>query len=235
MHISSILKRTILSIFTLVFAAAPSVNASLYLTNNAKFGPNSITVDTSTGLGWLNVSEAAGLSYQQVLSDTQDGGLFSGFRFATVQEVLQLYSSAGLTPSAYGDTAHYYPVSSPAIQTFFSLLGTTGTHNGLPGIVALSGTSPDGGVGYLAPTVYGWDYAQQYWVNSGQGVGSTEYGANFSYPTVSSWLVESVPEPSVAALLVLAAAAWCGYKLLQWNLPTTNSPRNNLPRVSLPG
>jgi hypothetical protein len=206
---------TFLSIFTVVFVAAPSAKASLYLTNDAKFGLNSITVDTSTGLGWLNVSKAAGLSYQQVLSDTQTGGLFSGFRFATEQEVLQLYSSAGLTPSAYGDTAHYYPVSSPLIQTFFSLVGTTATINGLPGIIALSGTSPDGGVGYLAPSVYGWSYAQEYWVNSGLGVGSTEYGATFSDPGVSSWLVESVPEPSAADLLALAAAAWCGFKLLQ--------------------
>ena len=193
--------------------AALSAKAALYLTNDANFGPNSITVDTSSGLGWLNVSEAAGLSYQQVLSDTHTGGMFSGFRFATEQEVLHLYSSAGLTPSAYGDPAHYYPASSPEIQTFFSLLGTTGTINGLPGIVALSGTSPDGGFGYITPTVYGWDYAQQYWVNGGRGPGSTEYGATFSYPTISSWLVESVPEPSAAALLVLAAAAWLGYKL----------------------
>src|ERR1022692_2554127 len=136
---------TVLTSLALLLVAAP-LKASLFLTDDANFGPNSITVDTSTGLGWLNVTKTSGLSYQQVLSQTQAGGMFGGFRFATVQEVLQLYSSAGLTPSAYGDIAHYYSDSSPAIQTFFSLLGTSGTINGLLGIVALSGTSPDGGV-----------------------------------------------------------------------------------------
>jgi hypothetical protein len=116
----------ILTSFTLVFAAAPSVKASLYSTNDPNFGPNSITVDAATGLGWLNVSKAAGLSYQQVLSETQPGGLFSGFRFATVEEVSQLYSSAGLTPSAFGDTADYYPASSPLIQTFSRWSGRVG-------------------------------------------------------------------------------------------------------------
>ena len=200
----------ILTNFILLFVAAPSAKAYLYLTGDANFGPNSITVDTSTGLGWLNVTKTTGLSYQQVLSEIQTGGTFSGFRFATVPEVLQLYSSAGLTASAYGDTAHYYPASSPSIQTFFSLLGTSGMFNGLPGILALSGSSPDGGVVYDAPSVYGWSYAQEYWVSAG----GTEYGATFSDPGLSSWLVESVPEPADAHFLVMAAAAWCGFMLL---------------------
>jgi hypothetical protein len=198
------------SIFSLAFLAALSARADLYLASDPKFGPNSITVDTSTGLGWLNVSKADGLSYQQVHSETQSGGMFSGFRLATVPEVLHLYSSAGLSASAYGDTSHYYPASSPAIQAFFSLLGTTGTINGLAGIIALSGTSPDGGVGYIAPSIYGWDYAQEYWVSAG----GTEYGATFSTPGLSSWLVEVVPEPTVVNFLVLLAAAWCGYTLI---------------------
>jgi len=201
---------TFLSIFFLVFVVTPSARADLYLTGNPNFGPNSITVDTSTGLGWLNVSKAVGLSYQQVLSETHSGGIFTGFRLATVPEVLHLYSSAGLSASAYGDISHYYPASSPSIQTFFSLLGTSGTINGLPGIIALSGTSPDGGVGYISPSTYGWDYAQEYWVSAG----GTEYGATFSDPGLSSWLVEVVPEPAVADFFVLAAVAWCGYTLL---------------------
>jgi hypothetical protein len=205
----------ILTIFTLLFVAAPSAKAYLYLTGDANFGSNSITVDTSTGLGWLNVSKTAGLSYQQVHSETQTGGTFSGFRFATVQEVLHLYSSAGLTASSYGNTTGYYPVSSPSIQTFFSLLGTSGTFNGLPGILDLSGTSPNGGVTYFAPAIYGWTTDQEYWVSDGGfQLGGTEYGATFSDPGLSSWLVESVPEPAAANFLVMAAAAWCGFKLL---------------------
>ena len=192
----------ILATLVLLLVNAPSTEASLYQTSDPYFGPNSVTVDTSTGLGWLNLSEAAGLSYDQVLSETQAGGKFSGFRFATVPEVLQLYNSAGLTPSAYGDTAHYYAATSPLIQSFFSLIGTTGIENGLPGMIALSGTSPDGGGLYDSPSVYGWSSAQQYWVNNGLGVGATEYGATFSDPFLSSWLVKEVPEPTTLTLLL---------------------------------
>jgi hypothetical protein len=174
-----------------------------------------LTIDTSTGLAWLNVSKTAGLSYNWVLSETQAGGEFSGFRFATVQEVVQLYSSAGLTPSAYGDTAGYYSASSPLIQTFFSLLGTSGTINGLPGIIALSGDSSGGRWEGLAPHVYGWSYAQEYWVSDdGPGAGQVEYGAGYGTQDLSSWLVKSVPEPLLADFLVLAAVAACGCKLL---------------------
>lgn len=207
-----IIHHIILTSFTVLFTAAPSAKAYLYLTGDANFGPNSITVDTTTGLGWLNVSKAAGLSYQQVLADMTLGGTYSGFRFATMQEVVGLYNSAGLTASSYGDTADYYPASSPLIQSFFSLVGTTGTINGLPGIIALSGTSPDGGITYIAPTIYGWSFAQEYWVND--GLDGAAYGSTFSYPDVSSWLVKSVPEPVNADFLVLAAMAWCGFMLL---------------------
>lgn len=193
------------------------VRASLYLTGNATFGANSITVDPSSGLGWLNLSEAAGLSYEQVSSEMGAGGTFNGFRYATVQEVVGLYSSVGLTASTYGVTADYYPASSPGIQTLFSLIGTSGTINGESGIIALSGTSPFSG-GYCAPSIYGFASAgdTDYWVNDGSlKVGSTIYGGTFSDPTISSWLVEEVPEPASAQFLILAVVSWRGFRFLQ--------------------
>jgi len=194
----------------LLFLTALPAEAVLYLTSDAQFGPNSVTVDTSTGLGWLNLTETAGLSYQQVLSEMQVGGMFSGFRFATVPEVLDLYTSAGI-----GGTG-YYPFSTPSIQSLFSLIGTTGTFNGYPGLLALSGTLSATG-GYCAPAIYvaGQYTGQEYWVNDGGfETGGTAYGATTSYPQLSSWLVKSVPEPSDTILLILAAPVWCGFRLL---------------------
>jgi len=108
--------------------------AALVQATDPRFGPNSLTIDTSTQLAWLDLTASAALSYNQVLVDTAPGGIFSGYRFATVPEVLQLYGSRVLTTSEFFDTAHYYPVSSPSIQTLFSLVGTSGTFYGLPGI-----------------------------------------------------------------------------------------------------
>ena len=189
---------------------APPAQALLYLTGDASFGPNSITVDTSTGLGWLNLADTSGLSYQQVLSDTQPGGMFNGFRFATVEEVLGLYSSAGIPGTGY------YPLSTPAIPSLFSLIGTSGIINGQPGMLALSGTPSVTG-GYCAPAIYavGINAVEQYWANDGGvNAGGTAYGSTSSYPELSSWLVKAVPEPMDASLFISGIAVWCGFLLL---------------------
>jgi hypothetical protein len=193
---------------TLLITASP-IHAALYQTNSPTFGPNSVTVDTSTQLGWLDLNESAGLTYNQVSSEMQAGEAFYGFRYATEQEVIGLYTAAGLTPSANGDTSHYYPASSPSIQLLFSLIGTTGIINGHPGIIAMSGTSDSSGL-YRSPSIYSFQINgnTEYWVSGD----SVNYGSTYSFPELSSWLVEPVPEPSSAQLLMTAVVSWCGFK-----------------------
>ena len=186
-------------------------NANLIQASNPSFGPNSLTIDTSTGLGWLDLTASAGLSYQQVLAATQPGGIYSGFRFATAQEVLNLYSSAGIPGTGY------YPLSTPSILSLISLLGATGLINGQPGLIGLSATSQSGA--QCAPAIYvtGVDGIQEYWVNgggSGYG-GGTLYGVTTSYPILGSWLVSNVPESSDASIYILAAASLIGLKYSQ--------------------
>src|SRR5215469_5538441 len=97
----------ILALLVLLLMKTPSAEASLYLTNDPNFGPNSVTVDTSTGLSWLNLTESVNLSYDQVIADLQPGGIFNGYRYATSREVLGLFSSAGIPGQGF------YPLSSP--------------------------------------------------------------------------------------------------------------------------
>jgi hypothetical protein len=200
-----------LTILGLLLLTAFPAKAILYLAGDPQFGPDSVTVDTSTGLAWLNLNEAAGLSYNQVLAETQAGGRFSAFRFATFQEVLNLYSSAGIPATGY------YPLSATSIQSLFSLIGTTGLINGEPGVIGLSGTSVGGGA-YCAPAIYavGNNGVEEYSVTDG-GItpgGSSAYGASYSFPELSSWLVRSIPEPTDADFLLITAAASCGFVLL---------------------
>ena len=200
-----------LTILGLLLLTALPAKAILYLAGDPQFGPDSVTVDTSTGLAWLKLNEAAGLSYNQVLAETQPGGMFSAFRFATVQEVLDLYSSAGIP--ATGD----YALSTTSIQSLFSLIGTTGLINGEPGVVALSGTSA-GGDAYCAPAIYaiGNNGVEEYSVTDGGLTpgGSAAYGTTYSFPELSSWLVRSIPEPTGADFLLITAATCCGFVLL---------------------
>ena len=196
-------RQIILTTLVLLLIKATPAEAALYLTGDSQFGPNSITVDTSTDLGWLNLRETAGLSYEQV--STELGGTFSGFRYATQQEVLGLFSSAGIPLSGA------YPLSTPSIQSLFSLIGTTQV-NGQPGALAMSGTSRDGG--YIAPAIYAAESSvgPEYLVDDG----SVAYGTGTTFPELSSWLVTTVPEPADAGLFTLAAAVWCAFTCFHW-------------------
>jgi hypothetical protein len=201
--------------------AGLSAKANLIQASDPGFGANSLTVDTTSGLGWLDLTATAGLSYQQVLADTQPGGIYSGFRFATVQEVLNLYSDAGIAGTGY------YSLATPSIESLISLLGAPELINGLPGFIALSASGSSSVKN--APAIYaiGVNGTEVYWVNGGGAGygGGTAYGTAASYPELSSWLVSNVPESSGASVYVLAAASliWCRC-LLRAKMPAHTKP-----------
>ena len=201
---------TLAALVSLLLTGLPA-KANLIEATDPRFGVNSLTVDTMTGLAWLDLTASAGLSYQQVLADTQPGGIYSGFRFATAPEVLNLYTSAGIPGIGY------YPLSAPPILTLISLIGATGTFNGQPGMIGLSATAASFDSQY-APAIYatGVSGIQEYWVNGGgYNSGGTAYGVTTSYPELGSWLVSSVPESSDASIYVLAAAGLIGFAFLE--------------------
>jgi hypothetical protein len=201
---------TLAALVSLLLTGLPA-KANLIQANDPRFGLNSLTVDTMTGLAWLDLIASAGLSYRQVLADTQPGGIFSGFRFATAQEVLTLYASAGIPGT--GD----YPGSVPgdqSILTLISLVGATSSQDGHPETFGISATSDFGG-----RVVPGLDffYATGVPTYSVSGVpGQTlVYGETTSFPTVGSWLVFPVPEFADSSIYVLAAAGLIGFAFLQ--------------------
>jgi len=71
-----------------------------------------LLLDTQTGLKWLDLTETAGLSYNNVVSQSGPGGGFGGFRHATVQEVVTLWQNAGITQFNTGWNAEVYPAVS---------------------------------------------------------------------------------------------------------------------------
>ena len=180
---------------------ALSTRASLLTGTDPAFGANSLTIDTQTQLAWLNLSYTADLSYNQVLTDMQPGGMFSNYTFATSQEVVGLYADAGIGVLGYNS------LSSPAISSLISLVGSTGPINGYPGFIAISGTSNGPGA-QAAPaiTAVGINGNEEYFVSGGPGSGSTSYGDSTSYPTVADWLVTTVPEPCVGSIAIAGIA-----------------------------
>lgn len=208
------IKHGILVALALLTLAGLAAKASLIQATDPNFGPDSLTIDTATGLDWLDLTASAGLSYQQVLAGTRPGGIYSGFRFATTPEVLGLYSDAGIPGPGY------YSLSTRSVQSLISLLGPTGSINGLQGLIGLSATPSNGDQN--APAIYavGNNGTEVYMV-SGEGagfLGGTDYGVTFSYPDIGSWLVTNVPEPSEAGIYALAAASLIGFRyFLRWH------------------
>ena len=179
----------------LLLMKAPSTEATLYLSSDPSFGPNSLTVDTSTGLEWLNLTKSVGFSYDQVLADMEPGGMFSGYRYATIQEVMGLYSSAGIPGPGY------YSLSSPSVQNLFSLVGSTWSQFGRPALEGFSGTA--NASLQEAPQIYasGVNSSLEYLV-SGPNFLLLSVNPGGSSGSMGSWLVKEVPEPSALALFV---------------------------------
>ena len=182
--------------------AATSAHATLIVGTDPEFGADSLTVDTQTELAWLNLSYTAGLSYNQVLADMQPGGMFSNYTFATSQEVTDLYADAGISGPAY------YYLSWPAIGNLISLVGATGTINGEPGLIAVSGTS-DGPGQQEAPAIYATSVlgTEVYFVSDGTGIGSTSDGDSTPYSDVGDWLVTTAPEPGIGSVAMAGLTA----------------------------
>ncbi len=172
------------------------VKAALIQGTDPRFGLNSLTIDTSTELGWLNLNESAGLSYNQVLADTAPGGSFSGYRFAAVNEVLGLYSSAGIPGPGY------YSLNNQPIQSLISLVGPTGTDQGWPRVVGITGSSvlPTQNSSQYTAGIYasGFNGALDYLVTA---PGTAEFGRDYGTPDSGSWLVMQVPEPGVSLII----------------------------------
>jgi len=80
-------------------------------------------IDTSTGLEWLDVSVTYDVSYETVVNNhLAPGGTYEGFRYATADEVLHLWSQAGIT-----NTQHVWQNMGEwnAVQDLGIRLGTT--------------------------------------------------------------------------------------------------------------
>ncbi len=70
--------------------ASTSVNAELVSYDWLTEGDGNVTLDTQTGLLWLDLDVTADLSYYQVKFSLENNSSYEGFRFATADEVRAL-------------------------------------------------------------------------------------------------------------------------------------------------
>jgi len=108
---------------TSALALSVSVNAAIISVDWQSAGDNLITRDTETGLNWLDLTVTNGMSFNTVNGQLGSGGLYEGFRYATGQEVVDLYAKFGVTLTAYSPNFIAGPVD-PGIVMASDFLGT---------------------------------------------------------------------------------------------------------------
>jgi hypothetical protein len=120
------LKRNLLSLLSLplvmlALAASPA-QAILVSQSDTVFGAESVTLDTGTGLEWLDVDRSVNRSFNEVSGQLGTGGDFQGWRYATGAEVLNLIVSNTL-PLAGSSSPGSLDI--PSASIFIDTLGPT--------------------------------------------------------------------------------------------------------------
>lgn len=127
----------------LLACAAFSTNSyALLMSQDSSYGTGSITVDTDTGLQWLDpwlpiiqgvngcgagcTSGSTLNSFNNIKSMMGSGGYFEGFRYATASEIqVLLYSSAGINAATSGSASTATSGDIMGIANLISVFDTT--------------------------------------------------------------------------------------------------------------
>ena len=86
-------------------AVSSGVSAALISADWQTTGDNLITLDTVTGLQWLDLTETYGAQFSSVNTELEAGGQFAGFRYATDAEVINFWSNFGIDLSSGASTS----------------------------------------------------------------------------------------------------------------------------------
>jgi hypothetical protein len=192
---------------------------------NSPFGPDTLVVDTSTGLEWLAPSVTLGQSYNAVAAQLGSGGTYAGWQFASTSQIESLFGELNMPFPGYG-TSPAGTVWGPPAQAAAALFGITASSTATSGFLC-DNCYPSGGARYAtegtfstgSPTSVGLALFF-YDVSAGGGAaidGAYEISDGYSPTAVDTdphtgtvlqgaWLVQetTVPLPAAAWLLLSA-------------------------------
>lgn len=115
---------------TLILAATITTLISSANVNAALIDNGNTTLDTNTGLEWLDLNITDDMAASDIYSDV--GGYMSiGFRSATSSEIISLWGSAGIISNyeQLNPNDQWYTNNTTEVLAFMGLFGTTGGYS----------------------------------------------------------------------------------------------------------
>lgn len=109
-----------LAVGVMMFGLVGLAEATLIEVDFSSAGDKLLTVDTETGLEWLDVTATMGISKDQVIAGSNGYVTDNNFRYATGTEILALFNGVGINTTFGGSDSF----KAPAIE-LQSLLGVT--------------------------------------------------------------------------------------------------------------
>ena len=172
------------------------------------------TIDTATGLEWLDLPQTSGVRYNDVAAGFGGFIPIDGYQYATVSQVSTLFTNAGFNFQAGSSR----PVDASAVALLLDLLGCTGsclTNSPFgEGMMDLDVFSPtQAGLSfYLANVLTGGDFT-----TAVTGASRTDiccFAKTAANAAIGSFLIRPAPEPSTLALFAtgLALLAFLGWR-----------------------
>ena len=190
----------------LLTIGAADVFASPLVSGWSQFGPGTVTIDTATGLSWLDVTLTTQFSHDEMQDQLATNDEFSGFRLATMSEVIEFWEDAGI---AFG--GGFVPENYVPIRNLMDFVGITKLNVDTLG----DGKTFDLTAGHTIeeivgiPGYEGWVYVLSISALDEEQTGKASSGSVPSYNDNDghgSWLVADfslVPEPSSLTLFGL--------------------------------
>ena len=195
-------------LFACLFSfSTSSVHASSLISGDSEFGPDTVTIDTTTGLEWLDWTVTTDISYNDMVLLLAPGQIYDGWRHATNEEVAELFSDYGLQ-----HIDDYQPNTTPPVDGLIDLIGETLTSwVGTPGSLAFTATPFDYGYLFIGVLDQDGGLASPGYASTHLNVSDpASYGASMGNALVR--LSQStVPEPSTLALLLIGGVGLCAY------------------------
>jgi len=186
-----------------VLLVAQSAHAILVGVDLFAVGDELITLDTDTGLEWLDLTETVGLSYNDIVIGGAGGYTGMGFVFADETQVATLWANAGVVDTTGNSTV----LNRPGVDLLLAMMGCTFNCAGNQGHQAQSEFDPVQ-ANLASP------FVQQ--TGGGEAEAHIAPGfmtsRSFSDPVVGNYLVRPVPEPGTALLMLggLVGLTWVG-------------------------